>query len=90
MLLVLQRAQMLVDDGDGVGEKLRRAVPAVLQVVPVLVQGQLLLVVAQLVEQAIAQIAAGDPGRIQLADDFEGFVQIGERELRLVDGMHGG
>ena len=69
--LFCKRAQMLVDDGHGVGKNLAAVAVAVL------VQRQLRLVIAQLVEQAIAQIAAGDAGRIQLADQLQGFVQIG-------------
>ncbi len=48
--------------------------------VAVPLQLKLLLMVAQLVEQALAQIAAGDAGGIQLAHDFDRFVQIGETE----------
>ena len=56
---------------------------------PFLCSSQLLLVIAQLIEQALAQIAAGDAGWIQLADDFDGFVQIGEGEGRPECGTRG-
>ena len=64
VLLVLQGAQMLVDDGRGVLQNLRGAVA-------VFVQRKLRLVITKLAEQAFAQIAAGDAGRIKLTHDFQ-------------------
>ncbi len=55
VLFVLHGAQMLVDDGDGILQDLRGAVAVFL---PVLVQSELLLVIAQLAKQAFTQIAA--------------------------------
>ena len=62
---------MLVHDGNRVGQNLRGGLA-----VSILVRGQLRLVIAQLIEQAIAQVAAGDSRRIHLAHQFQGFVQI--------------
>ena len=71
VLLVLQSAQMLVHDGNRVGQHLRGGLS-----VSILVRGQLRLVVAQLIEQTIAQVAAGDSRRIHLAHQIERFMQI--------------
>src|ERR1700681_2995872 len=57
--LVLQSAQMLVDYRRGIFENLLRAVA-------ILVECQLRLVVAELVEQAPPKVAARDAGRIEL------------------------
>jgi len=64
---------MLVDDGNGILENLRGAVDGF---VAVFVERELLLVIAQTAEEAFAKIAAADTGRIELANDFEGFLQI--------------
>ena len=66
---------MLIDDGDGVGKRLGRGFS-----VAVLVQLVLLLVVTQLIEQALAKIAASNSRRVELPYDFDGFVEIGETE----------
>ena len=50
----------------------------------VFVLRELLLVVAQLAEQAFAKIAAAHAGRVELANDFEGFLQIGGGETCFV------
>ena len=71
---------MLVDDGDGIRKNLRRAVA-------VLVLRELHLMITKLVEQALAQVAAGHAGRIELADDFQRFVQIGGGKSWLVSGQ---
>ena len=44
---------------------------------------QLLQMVAQLVEQAFAQVATGNPWRIELPDNLQRFVQIGKREVHI-------
>jgi hypothetical protein len=73
---------MLVDDGDGVLQNLRGAVAVFLSVLMV---RELLLVVAQLAEQAFAKIAAAYAGRIKLANHFQSFVKIVHREIRGLD-----
>ena len=77
VLLVLQAAQMLVDDGHRILQDLRRAVA-------VLVQRELRLVIAELVQQAVAQVAAGHARRVQLTHYFQSFLQIGGSEVWLV------
>ena len=57
--------------------------------IAVFLQLELLLVIAQLIEQALAKIAACHAGRVQLADDFERLVQIGEIEAGWEDGTRG-
>jgi len=76
-LLERYATQMLIDDGGGVLQHLFGSVA-------VLMQRQLLLVVAQLVEETSAEIAAGYAGRIQLADDLKGFDQVRGGESWLV------
>jgi hypothetical protein len=66
---------MLIHNGDGIGESLGGGLS-----IAVLVELELPLVVAQLIEQAIAQVTAGDSGRVQLPYDFDGFVEIGKTE----------
>src|SRR5579864_9042609 len=66
---------MLIDDGDRVGENLGRGFP-----VAVLVQLVLLLVIAQLIEQALAKIAASNSRWVKLPYHFKGFVKIGDGE----------
>ena len=43
----------------------------------VLVERELLLVIAQLPQQAFAQSAAAHARRIELANHFEGFLEVG-------------
>src|SRR6185369_13807346 len=81
-LLVLQGAQMLVDDRDRIGQKLRGGLA-----VSVLLCGELPLVIAQLIQQTIAQVAACDSGRVHLANQIEGLVQISQVEAGLKDGL---
>ena len=83
VLFALQSAQVLVDDGDGIVQDLRGAVTVF---VSVLVKSKLLLVMVQLSEQAFAKSATADTGRIELADDFECFLEIGGGEVRFLDG----
>src|SRR5437016_1939933 len=77
MLLELQRAKVLVDYRDCIVKQLCRGLA-----IAVFVQRELLLVIAQLIEQAFAKIAAANPRRIQLPDHFESFAQIGSIEIR--------
>ena len=65
---------MLIDDRDRVGNHLPAA-PNCLHCRS-LCSVQLLLVIAQLIQQAFAQIAASDSRRIHLPDHFERLVQI--------------
>ena len=67
---------MLVNDGDRVCKHLCRGLA-----VSILVRGKLRLMVAQLIQQAIAQVAAGHAGRIHLAHQLQGFMQIGKLKL---------
>ena len=60
---------MLVDDGDGVLKNLRSAVA-------VFVECELRLMIAKLVNQAFAEIAAAHAGRIELTDNFQRFFQV--------------
>src|ERR1700716_99609 len=83
VLLVLQGAQMLIYDRDRIGKHLRSGFT-----VAVLVGGQLLLVVAPLIEQTIAQVAAGDSGRIHLAHQVESFMEIFQVEAGLKRGLN--
>ncbi len=76
-LLERYATQMLIDDGGGILQHLFGSIA-------VFMQRELLLVVAQLVEQTSAEIAAGYTGRIQLADGLERFDQIRGGECRLV------
>ena len=69
---------MLIHDGDRIGENLRGGLA-----VPIFLRGELRLVVAQLIEQAIPQVAAGNSGWIHLAHQFEGLVQISQIETGL-------
>jgi hypothetical protein len=55
--------------------------------VAVSVLRELLLVVAQLMEQAFAEIAAAYAGWIQLADYFESFLEIDQFEIWFVGGL---
>ena len=50
-------------------------------------RGKLRLMVAQLVEQTIAQVTAGDSRRIHLAHQIEGLVQIRHVETGLKNGL---
>src|SRR5579864_1168190 len=77
VLFHLHGAQMLVNDGDRVGENLGGAIP-------VFLLRMLLLDVAQLIEQALTQVAACYPRWIQLTDQLERFVQLSERKRRLI------
>ena len=79
VLLVLQAAQVLVDDGHGVLKNLRGAVS-------VLLLRELRLMKAKLRQQAFAQIAASYARRIELLDDLQRFLQIRSGEARLVNG----
>ena len=47
---------------------------------------ELVLVIAQLAEQAFAKIAAAYARRIKLANHFQGFLKIFYREVGSVDG----
>src|SRR5690349_14382355 len=49
----------------------------------------LLLDVAQLVQQAFPQIAAGDTWWVELANNLQCFVQFAEGECRFVNGARG-
>src|SRR5260370_41702788 len=69
-LLQRYRSQMLIDDSHRVSHHLLG------QSTTVSVQLQLLQMGAQLIEQALAQIATGDALRIELAHNFQRFVQI--------------
>src|SRR5712692_12127541 len=62
---------MLVNHGNCIGDELCRVSVAILEM------GDLLLLVAQLVDQAFPQVAAGNPGRIHLPHYFTGFGEIG-------------
>ena len=65
---------MLVDDGQRVrNHGFGRAVP-------ILVQSELLLVITQLVRQAFPHVAASHARWIHQADQFQGFVKVGEAE----------
>ena len=57
--------------------------------VAVLLLKMLLLDIAQLVQQALAQVAAGDAGWIELANNLQRFVQFAEYKCRLVDRSRG-
>ena len=81
VLLHLQRAQVLVNHGDTVIQHFRG------RSISVFVNRELLLVVTKLAEQALAQIAAGYARGIELAHQFECFMQIGKSETRLVGGV---
>jgi hypothetical protein len=72
---------MLVDDGDGILQDaicsgIYSSGGAVDRLVAVFMVRELVLVIAQLAEEAFAKIAAADAGRIELANDFEGFLEI--------------
>ena len=75
--LVLHGAQVLVDDGNGIQQNLCGAIDGL---VAILMERELLLVIAQLAEQAFAKIAATHTRRIKLANDFESFLEIGGGE----------
>ncbi len=51
---------------------------------------QLLHMVVQLAQQAFSQVAAGNAWRIQLAHNFQSFVQIGKREVYRQRGARSG
>ena len=53
---------------------------------PLLVVRELVLVIAQLQQKAFAQRAAAYARRVELANHFEGFLEIGRCEVGLVDG----
>src|SRR5260370_12250405 len=74
-LLQRHRPQMLIDDGNRVSHDL----PG--QGTTVSVQMQLLQMVAQLIEQAFAQVATGDARRIELAHNFQRLVQVGDGKV---------
>src|SRR5262249_46581583 len=57
-------------NGDGIVENLFGSAIAVL------VLGELLLVEVQLAQEALAQVAASDTGRIHLANQFYGLVKL--------------
>ena len=77
---------MLIDNGDSILKNLSRSVAVFLSVfvavpVSVFVERKLLLVIAELVEQALAQIAATYARRVELADRVQSFLQIGGGEF---------
>ena len=57
------------------------------QGIAVRVQVHLPQMVAQLIEQAFAQVTTGYTRRIELADNLERFMQIGECESQIDIGM---
>src|SRR5258708_26631317 len=67
VLLILQRAQVLVNNSDRVGYDLSSAIP----ILP-----ELSLVITQLVKQAFAEVPATHTRRIKLAHDFDGLVKV--------------
>ena len=78
-----QGAQVLIHDRNRIGEHLPGGFA-----VTVLVRHQLLLVVAQLIEQTTTQIAASNSGRVHLADQIKRFVQIFAAEAGLEYGLN--
>ena len=80
VLLILQRAKMLVHNRNRIREHLGRRFP-----VAVLTYRKLVLVVMQLTEQALAQTSASHSGRIHLAHQFERFMQIAKAEVGTVN-----
>jgi len=44
----------------------------------------LVLMIAKLAEQTLAQVATGHARRVELADYLESFLQVGGREVRFV------
>jgi len=66
---------MPVDDGNRVSDH------GLGQGGAVAVQMQLCEMVAQLIEQAFAQVATGNARRVKLADNLQRFVQIGDGEV---------
>src|ERR1700741_2126872 len=70
---------MLVHNRDGIGENQ----PGVISVFLLLM---LLLDIAQLIEQALAQIAACDAGRVELANQFKRFVEFVQGKFWLING----
>src|ERR1700688_5133839 len=66
---------MLVDNRNRVAHNL------IIDAAAVSVQMQLLQMIAQLIEQAFAQIAAGNALWVALANHFQSFVQIGDVEV---------
>src|ERR1700686_4640901 len=85
VLLALDRAQVLVADGDGILQNLRGTVAGFFcGLVSVFALRKLLLVIAQLAEKTLAQVAAADTRRVKLTHNFESFLQIGSREVRLI------
>src|SRR5579883_1611884 len=83
VLFHLYGAQMVVDNRQRVGNDLRGAVAVVLRRV-------LRLNVAQLIEQALAQVAAGHARRVHLADHLQRFLQLLAGEARLIPRLRGG
>src|SRR5437660_2958726 len=67
MLLILQGAKMLVHNRDCIGKHLHSTVS---------IFAELSLMITELVEQALAQIATCDARRIQLPDDLDGFMEL--------------
>ncbi len=72
---------MLVHDGNGIGNHLRGGLA-----VSIFCAASS-LVIAQLIKQALAQVAAGDSGRIHLANKFQSLVQIRKIEAGLKCGL---
>ena len=66
---------MLINERNCVGQHLGSAISVSVFV-------QLGLVITQLIQQALAEIAAADARRIELADRFDGFVQVFPGEVR--------
>ena len=83
VLLELQGAQMLIDDRNRVGDNLSVSITVVLLL------RMLLLNITQLVKQALAQVSASHARWIQLTDDLERFVQIGQPKVRLIHRVRG-
>src|SRR6185503_5784839 len=79
VLLVLQRSQVLIDNGDCVCQRLPGAVSTAVSLV-------LRLMIAQLIKQAFAQIAAGNTRGIKLPNDFDCFLKIIAGEAGLEGG----
>src|SRR5579863_8209694 len=75
---------MLIDDGNRVGEGLGNGFS-----IAVLLQLVLLLVIAQLVEQALTKITASYSRWVKLPYYFNGFVEIGDGEVGREHWMRG-
>src|SRR5207248_3266669 len=78
VLLVLERLEVLIDYRDGIGKHLRG--PVTVSISKALM---LSLVIPQLIEETIAQIAASDSWRVELPDDLNRLVQV----LRIKTGL---